>query len=427
MGEPVIPIAYGVPMAPPESLFSSTATATAPSTGTTTYGTATAGGRGGGGGGGRPSLLQSVRGSSRVLLSQSQNSVSDSVIASALTAQGYSRGLVQALQMNKQAFALAFWIIDNSGSMQTRDGHRIVEQSRGASTTAALKFADCTRWAEMQQMVDYHATLAALLQAPTVFRMLNDPGRLAGPQQFSIANDGIGNIDHELAVATAVMQNSQPGGVTPLTMHIQEIRDNILQLEPQLRATGQKVAIVLATDGLPTDAQGYSNSTVKEQFAHALRALEGLPVWIVVRLCTDESSVVEYWNNLDAQLELSLEVLDDFVGEAQEVHECNKWLNYGLPLHRMREMGFHHTLFDLLDERSLTKDEVRDFCKILFGRGLMDEAADPQADWKSFAKTVTRLLASEAKQWNPVTKRVEPWIDMKKLNAQYGSGFFGLW
>ena len=50
--------------------------------------------------------------------------------------------------------------------------------------------------------------------------------------------------------------------------------------------------IVLATDGLPSNSLGETNEYVKEQFVQSLRALEGLPVWLVIRLSTDEESVV---------------------------------------------------------------------------------------------------------------------------------------
>ena len=304
--------------------------------------------------------------------------------------------------------------------MNKQDGHRVVETKHKKE----VKFVECTRWAEMQQTVDYHAQMAALLQNPTVFRLLNDPGRITGPQQFSIAENGAATIDRDLAVAQSTILNTVPAGVTPLRDHLVEIRNNILELQPTLRQNGTKVVIVIATDGTPTDAQGYTSDRVQEEFLQALKALEGLPVWIVVRLCTDDDSVVDYWNELDSQLELSLEVLDDFSAEAHEIYEFNKWLNYGLPIHRMREKGFYHKLFDLLDERQLSKDELREFLRILFGDAKMDGVPDPQVDWSGFYDCISRLVEGEGKQWNPVTKHMAPWIDMRRLKRDYGPGWF---
>lgn len=59
-------------------------------------------------------------------------------------------------------------------------------------------------------------------------------------------------------------------------------------------------------------------------------------VWVVIRLCTDEQPVVDFYNALDSVLELPLEVLDDHLNEAKECHQFNSWLNYALPLHRCK-------------------------------------------------------------------------------------------
>lgn len=98
-----------------------------------------------------------------------------------------------------------------------------------------------------------------------------------------------------------------------------------------------------------------------------------------------------------------------------------------LPLHRCREMGYHHRIFDLLDERLLSKDELHTFLQLLFGKGAFVNAPDPQVDWKGFREIVTRVVKAQGKQWNPSTKKLDYWIDLKQLDKQYGKrGLFKL-
>lgn len=337
--------------------------------------------------------------------------------------QGYTEGLIRSIGRSNLQFPLRIWVVDNSGSMVTGDGHRLVQTGDNKD----IRLVDCSRWSEIRETVEYHAQIAALLEAPTVFRLLNDPGRMVGPQQFSIGERGSEFISEDLAIALNTIQTAAPQGVTPLTEHIREIRGNVMDMKDQLFQTGQKVVIVLATDGLPSDASGVSNQRTLDEFRDSLKSLEGLPVWTVVRLCTDKDRVVSYYNDLDSELELSLEVIDDFTGEAEEVYEHNKWLNYALPLQRIREMGFSHKLFDLLDERKFTKEELRQFFILLFGTNQLDGMPDPEVDWNGFLRRLDSIQQSEKKQWNPVKKRVMPWIDVQKLNKIYGNRRVGLW
>jgi hypothetical protein len=180
-----------------------------------------------------------------------------------------------------------------------------------------------------------------------------------------------------------------------------------------------KVAIIIATDGLPTDDQGYGGDEITKDFVQALRALEGLPVWVVIRLCTDEDDVTKFYNKLDGMLELSLEVIDDFLGEATEVSKNNPWLNYALPIHRCRELGYHDRLFDLIDERQLTKGELRDFCVLLFGTEY-EEIPDPLSSWDDFIAYIEERLNYETEQWSPLKKKLKPWISIKRLKKTYG-------
>jgi len=126
----------------------------------------------------------------------------------------------------------------------------------------------------------------------------------------------------------------------------------------------------------------------------------------------------DFYNSLDDQLELSMDVLDDFCGEAAEIYEHNPWMNYALPLHRLREMGFHDRVLDMIDERPLTSCEIRDFCMLLFAD--CDGLPDPGSDWDKFSMHVKELLRKEDLQWNPMKKKLTPWINMKKLDKIYG-------
>jgi hypothetical protein len=297
-----------------------------------------------------------------------------------LLIQGYTRGHAAILAQTIKSFPLRIWVVDNSGSMQKTDGHRFAETAESGD----IKVVECSRWRELKDCVEYHARMAAALEAPTTFRMLNDPGCGPNSKQFGIAEGALDEsvLQREADHAIGVMNLAQPLGVTPLLRHIEEIKQTVKELEPELREIGSRVTIILATDGLPTDDLGYGGRDVEQQFVEALRGLEGLPVWLVIRLCTDRENIVNFYNGLDKKLELSLDVIDDFLEEAKEVYKHNPWLNYALPLHRLREMGYHDRVFDLLDERRLTVDELGEFLRVL----LLDNDTsvalpDPSTEW----------------------------------------------
>jgi len=101
------------------------------------------------------------------------------------------------------------------------------------------------------------------------------------------------------------------------------------------------------------------------------------------------------------------------------VYEHNKWLNYTLALHRCREMGYYHRLFDLLDERLLTKGELREFCFILFGSEVFDSVPEAEADWEGFFKALSNIVENEQGQWDPIRKSTQKLINLKALHAVY--------
>uniref|UniRef100_A0A7S4N3V9 VWFA domain-containing protein n=1 Tax=Odontella aurita TaxID=265563 RepID=A0A7S4N3V9_9STRA len=335
-----------------------------------------------------------------------------------LNDRGFSNGLIKSLSSTKVEFPLRIWIVDNSGSMMKGDGSRLIEDPWNGN----IKVERSTRWVEIQDCINYHTEFASLIQAPSTFCLLNTPGPEVGNenQRFGIAvsTNEKKQLDDDVTNAQDIMENGRCWGKTPLTIRILGIQASISRFAPQLN--GRRVAIIIATDGLPTESGDYDQKVACNNFVRSLKLLEGYPVWVVIRLCTDNLDVVNFYQGLDDQLELPIDLLDDFISEGKEVYKKNNWLNYTLPLHRCRELGLRHRIFDLIDETPLTKDQLRELCAFLFGVSKR-EIPDPQVDWSVFTEELGRLLEKEKGHWNPVTKKVTPWIDMQKLEKTYGT------
>ncbi len=137
--------------------------------------------------------------------------------------------------------------------------------------------------------------------------------------------------------------------------------------EEELKSSGQKAVVVICTDGESSDGD----------LVEAMQPLTKLPCMIIVALCTDEAKIINYWNSIEKQIEIDVDVLNDLTSEAAEVDKINPWLTYGEPLHRMRGWGVHMRIMDLLDEQGLTKSQLHKFCCSLFGVDMPSFEVDP--------------------------------------------------
>jgi len=91
----------------------------------------------------------------------------------------WNTGLCKLVFKSTKKIPIRFFIVDDSGSMSTNDGNRII-RSKGSA-----KVIKCTRWAELTDALHFHAELAEAAKAPTEFRLLNG----ADPVMVGLGND----------------------------------------------------------------------------------------------------------------------------------------------------------------------------------------------------------------------------------------------
>mmetsp|Transcript_26198 Transcript_26198/g.84792 ORF Transcript_26198/g.84792 Transcript_26198/m.84792 type:complete len:393 (-) Transcript_26198:566-1744(-) len=314
-------------------------------------------------------------------------------------------GILEEFRKSASAFAVRYFIIDNSGSMQLTDGHRIVPSTKTGKPTMVAS----SRWDELCDSLAFHSAVAAHLYAPTEFRLLNEPAGVP-----AVVPVGFGDPDRELRQMKALTSTS-PLGRTPLCQRIREVIAAVRQREHELRSLGKRALVLIASDGEPSDGD----------VAEALRPLASLPVFVVLRLCTEEDRVVEFWNQVDADLELDLEVLDDPVSEAREVANHNPFLAYGIPLHRLREWGCTNKIFDTIDESKLAAPQIIDLVRLVYGSEdqAVQKLPHPQVHWRAFVHALEQIQHHDRNKgyvFDPLKRRQAHWINTHALSRHYG-------
>lgn len=256
----------------------------------------------------------------------------------------------------------------------------------------------------------FHSQIAGALVLPARFIALS----YSPPLQFSsIAEKGTQFIDREVISTQELISNIKLSGARPFSNRVADVARYVATFADSLRLEGKSVTFVLLTGGLPSDDFGNETEAEKHRFIQALNKLEGFPVHLIIRICTDEQAVVDFYNGIDNNL-LSIDVLDDYYSEALEVFLRNPWLNYGMVLHRYREMAYNPIL-DAIDERKLEVEEVWQLCSLLFNTAL----PDPSLNWKSFLHEVSAAMKKENQQWSPIKKKFTPWLDLHMLDVTY--------
>lgn len=158
-----------------------------------------------------------------------------------MTEQGWPSGLQQSMLSSVQRTPVRFFICDDSASMQSTDGKRLLGQGR------ETQLVQSTRWMEMTDAMRFHVHLAKSARCPTAFRLLNRVGSVSiGFAKNSTAAAESGKVQ-KLMMAF----DESPMGKTPLCRNVREIISVLHPMCEQLRAANKKAVLIIMTDGEP--------------------------------------------------------------------------------------------------------------------------------------------------------------------------------
>ena len=332
-------------------------------------------------------------------LADIDQNINEGALREYLEKNGYPPGLIEIVTHSCIRAGPRYYIVDDSGSMDTGDGARVMYSD---TRMGEANHIHCSRWEELGDSLLFHAGLITASNMVATFRFLNGP-RINFPQD---GEKGLKKIQSVL--------EDPPSGVTPLCKHLKLFIDEIEHNAHSLREHRRKAIICIFTDGAASDGE----------LITVLNRLTALPVWLVVRLSTNETEVVDYWNSMDARLEVDMDILDDPLAEAIEVHRFNPWLSYSHYFHRIREFGVTLREVDSLDEQGLSPVQIRRLMARVCGVAF-EMFPDPIVNLPAF---LTFLHECEKKLHpklvhNLFFKRPEPWFlanDLKQHIRWYG-------
>jgi hypothetical protein len=128
-----------------------------------------------------------------------------------LRAMDIPDGLIDCLVQAHETSARRYWIVDNSGSMNTQDGKRLLNKS---------KLVSCSRWEELGDSLRWQGQVASILGAHTEFRMLNHTRTLT-KMKYVV---GAAGMDQNLAIEELNQAiKSTPASGTPLCAALRQV------------------------------------------------------------------------------------------------------------------------------------------------------------------------------------------------------------
>jgi hypothetical protein len=233
-------------------------------------------------------------------------------------------------------------------------------------------------------------------------------------------------MQRQRQVATALNDcvaaiRSATWSTTPTTWTIQklyELAQRIPKLEYWQR---EKISVVIVTNR----TFGYDGQPELAHFINAIKLLQRIQVQVTIRLSSVDEQILQYYNSMKHAFP-PISVLSTYERQKAFVQKHNSWFNYGEPLHRLRELGYHfHSTVDLLSQRKLNKDEVRVFFVEFYGKKAMLYSPDLFTEWEVFYRFVDTINNREGKHRLGLNSKSKDhrdyWINIRKMDNAYAT------
>ena len=214
------------------------------------------------------------------------------------------------------------------------------------SSQINLSYQECTRWEEASCVVKTIACLSHASRAPTEIRLLDKSDSFVVDMESSSENSQDKLLSH-LSI--------DPGERKSIGTHIPHIIERLKDIDDELHATKKIAVLIIITD----------TESGEENIVENLKILEGLPIKIVIRICSEESRTVDHWHSISAQLDLDVDIIGHVKTEATQITENNNWLTYAEPLHCLREYGIVLPAINDMNMQQLPMHNIWTLARIL--------------------------------------------------------------
>lgn len=311
-----------------------------------------------------------------------------------------------------------FVLHDNSGSMKYNQDASVLEiDNNGTIRSHGGKY----RYEEANQRTRMIVQQTIEDEEEVTIYLLNPVSEGVGyeyEEDVDFVTINKDNFKEKKDILEQLLHPNHIHGTTPTATIIRRITTDIRKCMNKKnggRRFNGKWTVICNTDGEPDN---------DAEFENALKELvRFVPCILIFNIITDAQHIVEYYNDLDVNLNKGLEemtpvvdVLDDLLSEAKEVHRANPWLVYSYAIHKKRISGTDHIVYDLMDEETLSLFYANILIKLILKRDDIPEIDSPE--YFPFLEVV----AKENMVYDILSGTFKPFVNVNALKWEYYYG-----